>query len=95
MNPFCADERVGKHLIYHIDEGLGVAPTQASNHFSFIAVGEDGCNQGDAFIRGKGAIDQLFPRWNAATREKLVRPVNVRFQNRNSQAAQDVQHLWT
>ena len=40
------------------------------NRIGLPAVGEDVRDQGDALICGEGKINQVFPRWDAATREK-------------------------
>ena len=60
---------MGKHLIDHIDKGLSVIPREALNHFSFMTVREDDCDQGDTLIRGEGTNNQPLPRWNVTTHE--------------------------
>ena len=81
MGPPFPGERVSKYLIYHVDEGLSIILTETLNLFSFIAVREDGHDQGDAFIRGTGTVNQAFPCCNAATREKPVRLTDSWFQS--------------
>jgi hypothetical protein len=51
---FLRDERVGKYLVYHVDKGLSIVPTETLNHLSFMGVGEDVCDRGDAVICGEG-----------------------------------------
>jgi len=50
------------------------------DRLSFIAA-EDVYEQGDALACGEGTINQAFPRWNPATREKTVRQINGWFQS--------------
>ena len=87
---------MGRYLIYRIDKGLSVAPTQTFNRLSFIGVGEDGCNHGDGLGRGKRAAGQFFPQWNSPANEKSVRPTaNPWSRGWNSQVVLDFRHLWT
>ena len=66
---------MGVHLINHVDKGLGIFPTEGLQHFNLVAVREDGRDHGDAFACSKFPVDQTFPRWSAAAREKPVRLV--------------------
>lgn len=54
-------ESCGAYLVYEIDEGLGIVPEKTPNHLDLITVGEDGVDQEDTLVDGKGAIDQPFP----------------------------------
>ena len=64
---------MGKYLIYRINEGLSIIPTETRHLLGFIAVGEDIRNQGYALIYGVRSINQTFPCWGATARGKLVR----------------------
>ena len=44
----------GVYLMYHIDEGLGVVPTEVADHLHLILTCEDCLNQRDEFVGGKG-----------------------------------------
>ena len=80
-----------KYLIHHINKRLSVTSAQMLNHLSIIAVGEDIRDQGDALIRAEGTINQAFPDWNSAAREKVVRQTNAWL----LQASHNVQRLRT
>ena len=69
-------ERARKYLIYHVDKRLSIVPAYILNRHSFIAV-EDVCDQGDALRCGERTTNQASPRWNPATREKMVRQINA------------------
>lgn len=83
-------EEARKYLIHHIDKRLSVIPAQTLNHLSIITVGEDICDQGDSLIRTEGTINQAFPHWNSATREKMIRQTSGWL----LQASHNVQCLW-
>ena len=62
------DERVGKYLIYDINEGLSVISKKTHNHLGIVLVRENVLDQGGALVRGKMAVDdQELPRRNAIT----------------------------
>ena len=61
------------HLVNHVDKGLGIIPAEGLEHFDLVAVREDGRDHRDAFACGKFPVDQTFPRWSVASREKPVR----------------------
>ena len=73
MSSFFFGEKVDKHLIHYVDDGLSVIPTQAFNRVGLIAVGEDGRDQGDTLGCDEGSIDQALPRWDTAGGGKPVR----------------------
>jgi len=73
--------KVGKHLVYRVDEGLGIVPAQTLDLLGFITVGEYVCDQGDTLIFGERRINQAFLGRNVAAREKLVRPTFTWFWN--------------
>jgi hypothetical protein len=78
---YSSERKVGKYLIYHVNEGLSIVPAQTLDRLCFIAVGEYVCDQRDALIFGERTIDQAFPGWNAAGRERLVRPTFTWFRS--------------
>jgi hypothetical protein len=47
----------GAHLVYHVDKGLSVVPTEVTDHLDLILVREDCPNERDDFVRGEGAPD--------------------------------------
>lgn len=65
MGPPFRDERVGKYLVYYVNKGLSIVPTQKLDRLYFIIIGENCRDQGDALICGKGTANQTFPRWNS------------------------------
>ena len=60
------------YLIYRINKGLSVIPSQVFHHLGLIVVRKYGCYQSRAFIRGKRTVDQLFPV-GVTTREGTVK----------------------
>ena len=66
------------YLIYHINEGLGIIPSEVSDHLDLIRVREDRCYQRSALVHGKGIADQLFPGGKVATQKDTVKLTDVR-----------------
>ena len=65
------------YLIYHVDKGLGIDSVEMSDYLGLITVRNNGLDQRDTPVSGKGRADQLFPGWGARTvHEKTVRPTN-------------------
>jgi len=62
-----------RHLVYHIDKCLGIIPREISGHFDLVVVREDCCDQKGALVCGKGVVDEPFPDWRFAARERAVR----------------------
>jgi len=54
------DARRGTHLIDHVDEGLGVAPLEATDNGDLISTREDRLDQGGKVACGERASDQTF-----------------------------------
>ena len=52
------------HLVDHVDEGLGVAPIQATDHVALILTREYCLDQGGNFTSGERASDQTFTGWS-------------------------------
>ena len=50
--------------VYHVYEGLGIIPTEATDQVAFIRTGEDRLNQRTKFVRGKRVLDQTLTCWN-------------------------------
>ena len=71
---------MGGHLVYHIDEGLSIIPTEILDYLSFIGIGEDVRDQGYALFSDVRVINQAFPCWEAAVCTKPIRPANPGFQ---------------
>jgi len=66
-------ESVDAHLVHRINESLGIVSREISDHLNLITIGEDGCQQRDALVCGKGVADQLFPGWRVTTVEDTVK----------------------
>ena len=61
------------HLVYHVNKGLGIAPTEMPDDLDLIKVRKNGFDQRDALVNGKCGTDQLFPGWRAAVHEEAVK----------------------
>ena len=65
------------YLIYHVDKGLGIDSVEMPDYLGLITVRNNGFDQRDTLVNGKGGTDQLFPGWGARTvHEKTVRLTN-------------------
>jgi len=47
----------GTYLVYHIDKGLGIVPTEAADRVAFIITREDRFNQRRKYTWGKHSAD--------------------------------------
>ena len=45
------------HLVYHVDKGLRVVPTEAADRLTLALTREDRLNQGGEFVRRERAPD--------------------------------------
>jgi hypothetical protein len=77
---FRTRDSVGTYLIYHIDEGPGIACREMSDGINLITVGENGHYQRNTPVQGKGGGDQPFPGGTVTTRESTVELVGRRSQ---------------
>ena len=65
------------YLIYHIDKCLRIIPKEIANHSDMVAIGEDGCYERRALMRGKGVVDQLFQSWNVTACDHTVKQTGL------------------
>jgi len=54
----------GTHLVYHVDEGLGVIHTEATDHTVHIHIQEDFFDKRRKFVQCERAIGQTSEGWS-------------------------------
>ena len=69
------------YLVYYINKGLSILPTETPDRLDFFAVCEDLCDQGDTIIWVEGTINQAFPRRDSPAHEKQVKGTSGQFQS--------------
>jgi hypothetical protein len=67
---------VETHLVYYVDNVLGILSRKTFDHFNFIIVREDRRYQRDPLPCGKRIADQTFPGWRATTHVGAVKLTN-------------------
>jgi len=70
---YSAEKEWGRYLIYHIDKGLSVIPTERFDRVNLITIREDFRDQRDTLVCSTGTVKQASPCRNATVREKLIR----------------------
>ena len=63
---------VGRHLIYHVNEGLGIVSANVADNFGHIAEGKNVRDEGNMFFRTMRMVDQELQCWNAVSIESWV-----------------------
>lgn len=64
---------MGTYLVYHIDEGLGIFPTEMFNSLGLILLREYVRDQRDTFLRFESVGDQSFPGGRFPIHKRTVR----------------------
>ena len=71
-------DSVGTYGVHLIDKNLGIIPREIFDHLNQVILQKYCSDQRYAFVRGEGMIDQPFPGWSFAARERVVRLVDAR-----------------